>query len=452
MEKENEKKLKELLRAEFLPLFVGLRNELKSLGEKLEVIKQKEPPQVQKVLVENQLEIPKEVEVKNFPQLSKVEITNPQKEVEVRGIGLFFDKLFDGFSAVSEGLKALSLAFGKEIKEMASKIFKVEVINQKEFPSEIKATILNPQDFKQEPPIIPNRIFIENSEPKDAVPVVLTTHDKKKFYESIQQIIAGNDISLDKVIKAIENISVSINPGDIQIGAVEIKDGDSDTRLDVESDPVATTKNSALIQAPSLLAELVAIKGYVDGLEGFTDGIETKLQTIIDLLTTPSAAQVSNLWQTETFNGKGFTTLTQEITISNTLENDFFLLKNPVSSGKIVRFQNLLMYLEKGTSVVFGTFRIYRQPTITADGTALTINKIRPSQTASSVCSAFKLPTISSRGTLVTSLRSNTEQFNQRFQDLGRYLEENNNLLVTFQPETSGTTATVLFEWLEVTP
>src|SRR3972149_7719114 len=75
-------------------------------------------------------------------------------------------------------------------------------------------------------------------------------------------------------------VDAVIATGDISIGAVEIKDGDSDTRLDVEADPVATTKNSAFVQAPSLLAELQAIKAFVDGLEGFTDGIEGALATL----------------------------------------------------------------------------------------------------------------------------------------------------------------------------
>jgi len=40
-----------------------------------------------------------------------------------------------------------------------------------------------------------------------------------------------------------------LNSGDIEIGAVEIKDGDSDTRLDVELD---TTKNALFVQSETL--------------------------------------------------------------------------------------------------------------------------------------------------------------------------------------------------------
>lgn len=276
---DKERELRKALKAELLPPLLGLRNEIKKLGDILVEIKNQQPPEIIKTEIINQREPLKEVAISNFPETSKVEILNPTKEVEVKGIGSFFEKFFEGTSALSGGIVTLSLAIRKEIKELADKVFRVEVTNQKD-NSDIVEAIKN---IKQEPPIIniPNGVRITNSEPNEAIPVILTSHDKKRFYTALQQVIAGNDVNLDKVIKAIENISVDINAGDIEIGAVEIKDGDSDTRLDVEIDPVATTKNSAFVQSPSLLAELVAIKGFVDGLEGFTDGLETLLTTLI---------------------------------------------------------------------------------------------------------------------------------------------------------------------------
>ena len=50
-------------------------------------------------------------------------------------------------------------------------------------------------------------------------------------------------------VTIVSGISVSLDSSDIQIGAVEIKDGDSDTRLDVETD---STKNAAFVQSESL--------------------------------------------------------------------------------------------------------------------------------------------------------------------------------------------------------
>ena len=50
-------------------------------------------------------------------------------------------------------------------------------------------------------------------------------------------------------VTIVSGISVSLDSSDIQIGAVEVKDGDSDTRLDVETD---STKNAAFVQSESL--------------------------------------------------------------------------------------------------------------------------------------------------------------------------------------------------------
>jgi hypothetical protein len=163
-----------------------------------------------------------------------------------------------------------------------------------------------------------------------------------------------------------------------------------------------------------------------------------------------SGSEGTNLWQVETFNGKGFSTITADITVATATEIDIFVLKNPVSSGKLVRFQNFIMCTNKGTALVRANFRVYRAPTITSDGTALTINKIRTSQSASSVCSAFQLPTISARGTLVNKFSLSSDEFIRRFQDLGRYLEQNSNLLITFEAENAGTTLSFMAEWLEV--
>jgi len=287
MDNEKEIELRKALKAELLPPLLGLRNELKKVGETLTEIKNQQPPDLIKAEIINPTEPLKEVAISNFPETSKVEVLNPTKEVEVKGIGGFFDKVFEGFSALSDGITSLSLTIGKWCGEIKNQIFKVEVQNFPEthFPTKIDTKITNPEDFKQE---FPTSMRISNSEPSEAIPVILATKDRKRFYQALEAVVAiGDDINLhavtkklDTIITTLENLDITINAGDIQIGAVEIKDGDSDTRMDVEADPVATTKNSAFVQAPSLLAELQAIKGFVDGLEGFTDGIEGALATL----------------------------------------------------------------------------------------------------------------------------------------------------------------------------
>jgi len=163
----------------------------------------------------------------------------------------------------------------------------------------------------------------------------------------------------------------------------------------------------------------------------------------------PVAVAGGDLWQADTYNGKGFSVITGDITIANTDENNFFLLKNPNASGKLVRIWESIISMTKGTGSAFSNFRIYKNPTITANGTALTINKIRSSQSASSVCSAYYNPTISARGTLIDKFVIATDHFGELIDNLGRYLEANENMLVTIEPQNSGITVTYGVRFVE---
>lgn len=287
MEKDQEKKLKELLRGEFLPLFVGLRTELKSLGEQLEKLIGKAPPEVQKTEITNLPENIKEITVSNLPEIQKTEITNfpePVKEVEIKNLS--------GIHTALDGLKFIwEMGVGsiiKGFKDLREAVFKVNVENQIEFPKSIRVENLN-EIAKAEPTVIPTQFKISNSQPDEAVPVILTTADRKSFYNAIQQVLAGNDVDLsgvksrlDDVVTAIENIEVTatIGEADIQIGAVEIKDHDSSTRLDVELD---STKNAAFVQSESFAQEDTLIL------------VKSNLQSFIDEFSRPATSSVTSV-------------------------------------------------------------------------------------------------------------------------------------------------------------
>lgn len=156
---------------------------------------------------------------------------------------------------------------GKAFKEFAKSI--------PEVPSSI--SVDNPDDFKQE---FPSSFTIKNlpkiqkiegdvsippitnpKDPEDYLNVRLT--DGEHFYKAIdafvdtvsstkqtfpfvnettgapQQAVVGDD----GILKS------TLTVGDIEIGAVELKDGDSDTRADIESDG---SKNALFVQANDL--------------------------------------------------------------------------------------------------------------------------------------------------------------------------------------------------------
>lgn len=237
-----------------------------------------------------------------------------------------------------------------------------------------------------------------------------------------------------------QKAEVTFEAGDIEIGAVEIKDHDSNTRLDVELD---SSKNSAFVQSESLAQELtlLGIKSKTDLLTFISDRLKVDAQI--------SGGNGTDLWQIETFNGKGFAVSTPVLAISSVNEFDFFLLKNPSGSGKLMRLKEIVMSLHE-TSGSFSSIKIWRDPTITSDGTALMIFKVKSDQTATSVAQAFQAPTISSRGTLVNTIQLTGGGSFIRELDLSRYLVDGKNLLISIDPSGINQQHTITMAWLEV--
>jgi len=101
-------------------------------------------------------------------------------------------------------------------------------------------------------------------------------------------------------------------------------------------------------------------------------------------------------------DGKIFSIATEVNMAAAGTDNPLILLRNPAASGKKL----YLWKVHAGTSVtnVAAVFKIYKAPTITANGTGLTeVNrKIGGSEVA--VATAFSLPTISALGTKFSSL------------------------------------------------
>lgn len=82
---------------------------------------------------------------------------------------------------------------------------------------------------------------------------------------------------------------------------------------------------------------------------------------------------------------------------TGTGEVDICIVKNPSGSGKNVRIEQVLISSQDAGQ---RTFRLYRNAVISANGTALPINGMKTSQDLS-IASAFKSPTITSKGSLI---------------------------------------------------
>ncbi|GAH00037.1 unnamed protein product, partial [marine sediment metagenome] len=84
-----------------------------------------------------------------------------------------------------------------------------------------------------------------------------------KDIDGIKKIIDHVDVDLydasgigltSTTVGVKQGLDVSLISGDVAIGAVEIKDGDSDTRVDVEADP-SGTHNAMFVQSDSLATQ-----------------------------------------------------------------------------------------------------------------------------------------------------------------------------------------------------
>lgn len=220
MAEEIKKQFKEALQSELSPLIIGLRNELKVLGEKLDVIKSKEPPEIVKSEITNYPESPEISKVEVINPIEKIEITNPQTIVEIKELEPAFSSLKDYLGKI---ITELNDGFSDKIDELSSEVLEVRVQNQKDvkFPEVQKVEVQN--QVKQI-----EAVRVLNSKPEDAIPVVLVEKTFQKYYDLANQYLMANDVNLDSVKKLLEQIDYDIQNITIDIGEVTVDLGELD--------------------------------------------------------------------------------------------------------------------------------------------------------------------------------------------------------------------------------
>ena len=208
------------LTKELLPYFIGLRNDLKAIGDKLNTLNDKQPPEITKAEVLNFPEQVREVSVIN--QIQEIAITNPVKAVEIIGLPEFAEKLYTALNQqgidIPKSIGGLQELIRTQLVPLGDKTFKVEVLNQKDtkFPSVQKVEITNPI-----PP--PKAFRITNSEPDEAIPVILTDKTGMKFYDALSTMIGTfTDIDLSRTNKLLADINKNIEDLEINIGDVNV--------------------------------------------------------------------------------------------------------------------------------------------------------------------------------------------------------------------------------------
>lgn len=107
---------------------------------------------------------------------------------------------------------------------------------------------------------------------------------------------------------------------------------------------------------------------------------------------------IADLLQGYLREGRVFSVTTNFNTISGNAETPYILLTNPVSSGRLALIYSISFGIDSATSR--SILRAYAAPTITSNGTGLTIANNFVGSSITSVCNAYVSPTISSNGTL----------------------------------------------------
>lgn len=182
----------------------------------------------------------------------------------------------------------------------------------------------------------------------------------------------------------------------------------------------------------------------VDSVDGIVPTSNAELYILLsDLLISVPVT----LWQKYSREGRGFTALSGFTTIPNTTETDFLLFKNPVSSGSLVRLKEFLLTIG-GTSAQRSIFRFYRNPTITANGTPLTVSKVLSTGIHANVLQVYQTPTISVRGSVIQLFAVDFNTY-IRDQDLARFITEGANLLLSVQGSANNIEHNVSAAWAE---
>lgn len=161
-----------------------------------------------------------------------------------------------------------------------------------------------------------------------------------------------------------------------------------------------------------------------------------------------TTSSVSNLWQTETLDGRGYAATTNVLTLATNPEQTFVLFKNPSGSGKLVRVWRIIFGTSSNKPNVF---RIYRNATVTAVGTALAVNNLKLGGTANSGL-VYKIPTTTSFGTLLTPIILLGSPAGSTLVvdfDLSGYITANENLLITIDPTDISLSFFVTVYWVE---
>lgn len=134
-----------------------------------------------------------------------------------------------------------------------------------------------------------------------------------------------------------------------------------------------------------------------------------------------------------------------------TSEVPVILLKNPSGSGKVLSIDQILL-INRHTVSSLVIFRCYSSPTITANGTAVSIPTLDIGSGNTTVAEAYQSPTISANGTLMMTTTAsggaNANPNAMRFEGT-LTLQPNTSILITAIADGTSRIPVVTMIWTE---
>lgn len=173
------------------------------------------------------------------------------------------------------------------------------------------------------------------------------------------------------------------------------------------------------------------------------------LDTSGNLRVNINAATSDSATESYTTQGEGFSIATGLINAASTgSDNPLLLVNNPNASGKTLYLNDIVLGISTTNRAV--NFQVFATPTVTANGSAVTIVNNSIGNATASVATIFTLPSVSASGSLLRSFANgqNTLAFPYAINGAIQ-IPPNHKLLITGNPSANTTSVAISFSWTE---
>jgi hypothetical protein len=156
---------------------------------------------------------------------------------------------------------------------------------------------------------------------------------------------------------------------------------------------------------------------------------------------------LTDAWETYVKENNGYA-VNYSATIAGKDLTAYVLIANPASSGKNIIIKQVGISMNAAATI--STFYLYKNPTVTTAGGALTEVNLHTIATTG-IGVATSAPTVSSFGSLLAAYTLGSSGFSVLNLDtqLGIYIDEGGYFLVAIDPETNNTTYNTTIWWAE---